>query len=173
MKMSFKDRIGAARRALFATEDNAIICSFCGKNRNDGVGNIISGPGVAICASCARIAVDWNLTEYFVKIDGATIDTFSIFYQHQACLLPRHRSQINEELQRCADELDTELLGWTYGCAKGDFVDGLTVYVRVRNDVNIAIFRETFTQLYLRLIPSDAPSSPTATLVAPWPSEVL
>ncbi|MBP1878604.1 hypothetical protein G6L37_25110 [Agrobacterium rubi] len=172
-QLSIKDRLHAARRVLFGRSDNAVICSFCGKSRQDGVGNIVAGPRVAICASCARIALDWNLTSYFQDITGTTIDTFSIFYQHQACLLSQHRSQIDEELQWCAGAFDAELMGWNYGWAKGDFVDGLTVYVRIRNDVNIAIFRETFTQTYLRLASSDMTSPRTSTLAAPWPSETM
>lgn len=173
MKVSFKARVQAARRVLFGQGDNAVICSFCGKSRQDGVGNIIAGPGVAICASCARIAMDWDLTDNFPKITGTTIDTFSIFYQHQACLLPHHRRLIDDELQWCAGELNAELIGWNYGWAKGDFVDGLTVYVRTRENVNITVFRETFTQTYLRLASTDVPSPRSATLAAPWLSEIL
>ncbi len=172
-QLSIKDRLLAARRVLFGQGDNAVICSFCGKSRQDGVGNIIAGPGVAICASCARIAMDWDLTDNFPKITGTTIDTFSIFYQHQACLLPQHRRQIDDELHWCAGELNAELIGWNYGWAKGDFVDGLTVYVRTRDNMNIAIFRETFTQTYLRLASAEVASPRSATLAAPWTSEIL
>ncbi len=70
-------------------------------------------------------------------------------------------------------ELNAELIGWNYGWAKGDFVDGLTVYVRTRDNMNIAIFRETFTQTYLRLASAEVASPRSATLAAPWTSEIL
>jgi hypothetical protein len=169
-QLSFKERFHAARRVLLGRGDNAVICSFCGKSRHDGVGNIIAGPGVAICASCAQTAVSWNLTTYFQDVSGTQIDTFQIFYQHQACLLSENRRRIDDELNRCAEELNAELMGWTYGWAKGDFVDGLAVYLRIGSSVNIAVFRETFTQSYLRLTTND---ERPARLATPWPSDVL
>ncbi len=64
-------------------------------------------------------------------------------------------------------------IGWNYGWTQGDFVDGLTVYVRTRDNMNIAIFRETFTQTYLRLTSTEVASPRSATLAAPWLSEIL
>ncbi|MES5099264.1 ClpX C4-type zinc finger protein [Agrobacterium sp. BA1120] len=167
-QLSIKDRLLAARRVLFGQGDNAVICSFCGKSRQDGVGNIIAGPGVAICASCSHIASHLNIIEDFSEVEGTLVHVLSIFFDHQACLLPERRSRMHAELLECASELDAKIVGWTYGWAENDFGDVLMVYARVRRDVNLAIFQDTFTEFFLRLMPANETTPRKATLAAPW-----
>ena len=55
-----KDRLRAARRMVFRRGDDGVCCSFCGKDRNDGVNCIVKGPGIAICEACAQIVTDFS-----------------------------------------------------------------------------------------------------------------
>ncbi|SCX30351.1 hypothetical protein DSM25559_3508 [Agrobacterium rosae] len=36
VELSLKDRLRAARRILFSSDDDVMLCSFCGQSRNHG-----------------------------------------------------------------------------------------------------------------------------------------
>jgi ribosomal protein L37AE/L43A len=57
---SIQDRLRAARRMVFRRGDDGVCCSFCGKDRHDGVNCIVKGPGIAICEACAQIVTDFS-----------------------------------------------------------------------------------------------------------------
>jgi hypothetical protein len=56
----WRDRWRAARTILFRRGDDGVFCSFCGKNRHDGVNCIVKGPAIAICEACAQIVTDFS-----------------------------------------------------------------------------------------------------------------
>jgi hypothetical protein len=151
---SVSQRLRAALRVIFGTGDDAVICSFCGDDRHSAGGNIVTGPGVAICSRCAQIAGDWCFTGSVTPDEGNEIDTFLIF-EHPAKVLPSFRSQIGEEMERCARELSCELVSWGYSCGYGELSDSISVFVERSKETNSAVLRETFIRMFVLAPPTE------------------
>ncbi|MER2605147.1 MAG: ClpX C4-type zinc finger protein [Siculibacillus sp.] len=145
---SISDRLRALGRRLFSTEELEPVCSFCGADRHAGKGNIIAGPGVAICGHCAGLAASWNLTSEHRPSEGNEVDVVSVF-EEAASLLPAHRGRLGAEIERVAAALSCRAIGWGYGCGLGAWGDTITVWVERSGDADAATFRQTFARMIL------------------------
>ncbi len=143
---SFGERVRGALRLLKGRQDDAVICSFCGADRHAGAGNIVGGPGVAICAECIDIAMGWKTLASARAAEGMELDTFPLFAD-PGCLLPRTRAVLNDLIEDCATDLSSTLIGWSYARGYGDFTDGISVFVQRPAGVNAAVYRETFVRM--------------------------
>lgn len=145
---TFSERIRSARTILFGKGDDAVVCSFCGKDRHE-TGDIVTGPGVAICNQCAGIAQNWVFSNSLgAATEGKTFDTFLVLEQ-AASVIPEARAAIPGELSHCAAELSCDLICWSYFCGNGRMGDGLSVHIQAPATANITILRETFSRMYL------------------------
>jgi hypothetical protein len=144
----WRQRLQGARRLLFARGDDAVPCSFCGKDRHETGCDIVAGPGVAICAICASIALDWANAQQIGEVaEGRVADVFAIF-EYPACLLSACRDRLDVDLKACAGALSCDLVSWGYFCGQGRVGDGLSIHLHAPRDANVSILRGTFQQLY-------------------------
>lgn len=140
-------RIRSARSILFGRGDDAFVCSFCGKDRHEA-GNIVAGPGVAICSWCANLALEFSNAASVTADDGKVIDSFYIV-EHPFCVLPGFRGEIDGEMAKCARELNCTLVSWAYSCGYGVFSDSLLVRIERPRTTNLDVLRETFIKMLL------------------------
>ncbi len=153
--LGWRDRLGNARQllrgagtALLGRGDDAVVCSFCGKDRHETGCDIVAGPGVSICEACASLAVGYAHSLKLGAVpEGRTGDVVAMF-DHPATLLPPHRVSLNGDLARCASELSCELVSWGYFCGEGRVGDGLSVHIHAPAGANLPLLRESFRRLY-------------------------
>jgi hypothetical protein len=143
---SFGERVRGALRLLKGRGDDAVVCSFCGEDRHANVGNIVSGPGVAICGACVDIAMNWKTLASAKPDEGKELDSFPLF-EHPASLLPESRATLNDLIEDCAAELSSSLIGWSYARGYGDFTDGISVFVQRPQGANGQVYQQTFTRM--------------------------
>jgi hypothetical protein len=137
-----------ARITLFGQGDDAVVCSFCGKDRHETGCDIVAGPGVAICESCASLAVGYAHSQKLGAVPEGRIGDVVAMFDCPATLLPPHRVSLNGDLARCANELSCELVSWGYFCGEGRVGDGLSVHIHAPAGANLPLLRESFRRLY-------------------------
>jgi hypothetical protein len=137
-----------ARITLFGQGDDAVVCSFCGKDRHETGCDIVAAPGVAICESCASLAVGYAHSQKLGAVPEGRIGDVVAMFDCPATLLPPHRVSLNGDLARCANELSCELVSWGYFCGEGRVGDGLSVHIHAPAGANLPLLRESFRRLY-------------------------
>ena len=152
----WRERLRSARQllrgagvTLLGRGDDAVVCSFCGKDRHVTGCDIVAGPGVAICESCASLAVSYAHSQKLGPVpEGRTGDVVAMF-EFPATLLPPHRVSLDDDLASCAGELSCELISWGYFCGEGRVGDGLSVHIHAPAGANLPLLRESFRRFYL------------------------
>ncbi|WP_191084032.1 ClpX C4-type zinc finger protein [Roseococcus microcysteis] len=140
--MTVKERVQGAIRILFGRKENVPTCSFCGRSRLSGE-TIVAGPGVAICESCAFMALDQVATQNDPAAPQGLIEIGLMPLYEAVCLLPAQRATLADDLAAAAARVPCHLLGWSYSCSSrtGDY---LAVRVACTEDVDKDLVPERF-----------------------------
>ena len=130
---SFADRLRGARSILFGRGDDAVICSFCGRDRFGGQ-DIVAGPAVAICGACAHAAMEsiWTQSAPPPPAGRRALDV--IVSVAPICLLPAVRASLPGDLSRIATEMGCEVLGWSLSSSTREDGDYLFVQLARPDD---------------------------------------
>ena len=128
MMPTVSDRLRAARRILFGQGVDAVVCSFCGRDRLGG-SDIVAGPGVAICGSCAHAALVSIWTQASPPPSDGTRALDVVVSIAPICLLPVSRASLPDDLSRIAAEMGCRVLGWSL--TSGTREDGDYLFVRL------------------------------------------
>lgn len=115
MPAGWQDRLRAARRILFGRGDDAVACSFCGRDRLQTT-TIICGPGVAICGACAAMALEFAGEQGLAETPPGMAAVGLMLIEVPACLLPQRRATLAADLAAAAAPAQCRLLGWAYRC---------------------------------------------------------
>lgn len=122
------ERLRAARRMLFGRGDDAVACSFCGRDRLGG-SDIVAGPRVAICGACAHTALEAIWAQSAQRSPPGTWALDVIVSIAPICLVPAARADLPAHLARTAGEFGCTVLGWSL--TSGTREDGDYLYVRL------------------------------------------
>lgn len=107
-------RLRAATRLVLARGDDAVVCSFCGRDRRQ-VARLVCGPGVAICDECARVVVDFAAASGQVPPGaGRQLLTVTPVLDPGERLTTEQQVRLPEVLTQCAAIADGRLAGWSY-----------------------------------------------------------
>lgn len=113
--INIKERVAGARRMLLGRGDEAVACSFCGRSAASGE-TIVAGPGVAICATCAYLALDFVARRDDDPLPPPLSEISVMPLLEPACLLPARRATLAADLAEAAAGTPCRLLGWSYAC---------------------------------------------------------
>lgn len=154
--LGWRDRLRSAGQllrgagsTLLGRGDDAVACSFCGKDRHETGCDIVAGPGVAICEGCASLAAGYAHSQKLGPVPEGRVGDVVAMFEFPATLLPSRRVSLNGDLVRCANELSCELVSWGYFCGEGRVGDGLSVHIHAPAGANLPLLRESFRRLYL------------------------
>lgn len=150
-RISVRERLQAAVRVLFARGDNGTICSFCGRSPILGE-TIVAGPGVAICASCAYLALDFVAVRGDGAIPNGLFEVGLMPLLEPICLLPSGRMTLEADLTAAAQGVPCQLMGWSYNCNSrgGDY---LSVRVACAEDIASEEVHRRFIDTFLSARP--------------------
>lgn len=117
------ERIRGAARMLFGRGDDAFACSFCGRGKHAGE-TIVCGPGVAICAGCAHLALHAVTSATDAQTRTGEKGVGVLVHDVPASLLPAYRATLEADLAAAAVCVQGRLLGWSYTCdhEAGDWI---------------------------------------------------
>ena len=138
----------SAADRLFARGDDAVRCSFCGRNCAEAATDLIVGPSAVICAACALIALDESTLHLHQVTPDQTALNIVILWD-PACLLPASRTGIEPDLEGCAASLSCRLLSFSYRCGFGSVPDQLSVQIAVPAAADLDALRQTFIARFL------------------------
>lgn len=145
---TLSERLRATRRILFGRGDDAVACSFCGRDRLGG-SDIVAGPGVAICGSCAHVALEYiSAQQAGAALPEGTSETGVIVMESPACLLPDFQATIAEDLTVAAASLSCAVRGWSYACG-AEAGDHLSVRLARPAHVSAEDLTERFIAAFL------------------------
>lgn len=147
MKITLAERLKTARTVLLGRGDDALVCSFCGKNRHE-VGYLVRGPGANICSWCTSIAHLFIVNAELTPAPDKAIETFLVI-EEPAKLLPVFQASLGPVLSQCAHELHCKLMTWSYSDGGEVMSDSLSVTVEIDRGTNLSVFRETFNRMTL------------------------
>ena len=145
---SFASRLRGARRILFGRGDDAVICSFCGGDRLGGH-DIVAGPDVAICGSCAHTAMDSIWTQSAPPPSAGKRALGVIVSVSPLCLLPAVRASLPGDLARIAAEFGCDVLGWSLTSGTREDGDYLFVQLARPDDETKPNLHAEFTEAVL------------------------
>jgi len=145
--MTVKERVQGAIRILLGRGDNAEICSFCGRSRVSGE-TIIAGPGVAICGTCAFLALDYVATRNDPVVPHPMSEVGLTPILEPTCLLPSHRATLAADLAAAAASVPCHLVGWSYSC-NSRTGDHLAVRVACSEDMDKEHVHEQFRAAFV------------------------
>jgi len=145
--MTVKERMQGAIRILLGRGDNAEVCSFCGRFRLSGE-TIIAGPGVAICGTCAFLALDYVGTRNEPAVALPLIEVGLMPILEPTCLLPSHRATLAADLAAAAASVPCHLVGWSYSCSSRTG-DHLAVRVACTEDMDKELVHERFRAAFV------------------------
>jgi len=119
--ITFSERVRSAFRILLARGDNAVACSFCGRNAALGE-KIVAGPGVSICGACAYLTLHIIGQEGTTPVEPPMRDISIMPIIEPLCLLPSRRATLGADLEDAAESIDCLIISWSYNCtpATGD-----------------------------------------------------
>lgn len=100
---------------LLGRGDDAVACSFCGRSAISGE-TIVAGPGVAICGTCAYLALDSIASRNDESAPPRLSEIGVMPLAAPTCLLPARRATLATDLAEAAASVPCQLLGWSYGC---------------------------------------------------------
>ncbi len=156
--ITIKDRIRSAFRILLARRDNAVACSFCGRNAALGE-TIVAGPGVSICGACAYFTLHIIAQEGVDPVDPNMREIGVMPIIEPLCLLPSRRATLAIDLADAAKSVDCRIKSWSYNCTSAAG-DQLAVYLECKAEMQDAYaVHERFKAVFLEVLARDTAST--------------
>lgn len=138
----------SAADRLLARSDDAVRCSFCGRNCAEAATDLIVGPSAVICATCALVAHDESTLHLHQVTPDQTALNIMILWD-PACLLPASRIGVERDLDDCAASLSCRLLSFSYRCGFGSVPDQLSAQIAVPAAADLDALRLSFIDRFL------------------------